>query len=446
MQSIPYDLSSFHKDAKPVYLVHTKPSGLLGDVKKEVIMIPPLNTDIFMKSVLDRHAEDRKKLGATRPAIPLKELPGKYIDSFNWKTDRQLGQTDDINRNITPVGNQYGCGCCWAFSTADAVSDVFVQSNTLPANPRCSVTYILSCFPHCDPNGICSDPNASYQCGGGQIATTLVWISKHGVGSLDCMDYSWCSSNNSCVSGSSDEVSLNQSIPECRSRACKELYYIENPRSVGLQRGSSTEDMIKQRDYIKKWVYSVGTILTGFFVYQNLFVGTFRSDKNPDNIYLEDVDYGTHELFSGGRENRFAGGHAVCVIGWGQGRVDNSLISDATLRSDGSFTTVPYWIVRNSWSDKWGDSGLFRMAMYPFNKISQFDADVSVRTNQGSGSAGGLVIFEPSKRTVPQTVKDEDDDHSSCSTTARVLLWVVIMITILAIIFYLKLRKDRKRK
>lgn len=446
MQSIPYDLSSFHKDAKPTYLVYTKPSGLLGDAKEEVIMIPPLNTNIFMKSVLDTHTEDRKKLGAPRPVIPLKELPEKYIDNFNWRTDRQPEQTDDVNRNITPVGNQYGCGCCWAFSTADAVSDVFVQSNTLPANPRCSVTYILSCSPHCDPNGICRDPSASYQCGGGQIATTLIWISKHGVGSLDCMDYSWCSSKTSCVNGTSDEGSLNQSIPACRSKECQELYYIENPRSIGLQQGASMGEILKQREYIKKWVYSVGTILTGFFVYQNLFVGTFHSDKNPDNIYLEDVDYTTNELFSEGSENRFAGGHAVCIIGWGQGKVDNSLISDAALRSNDAFTTVPYWIVRNSWSDKWGDHGLFRMAMYPFNKISQFDTYVSVRTNQGSGSAGGFVVFEPSKQVMPQKVKDGDEDADPPSSTMRVLLWVAIMIIVFAIIFYLKLRKDRKRK
>lgn len=443
MESVPYDLSKLHKEAKPIYYVHKNASGLLG-APEEVIMIPPINTDIFIKSTLDQHVLNKKKLTAEKKQI-LKPVPTQYVDHFDWRIDHQIEQKDDVNKNITPVGNQYGCGCCWAFSTADAVSDVFVQNNVLSTNPKCSVSYILACSPHCDPNGVCNNPNASYQCGGGQIGATVIWISEHGVGSLDCVDYSWCSSNNACVMGSADEISLNNSIPDCPDK-CQSLYYIQNPQAIGLNKNAGMNDILKQRNYMKQWIYNVGTVLGGFFVYGNLFVGNFKSDKNPDNIYLEDVDYTTHELFSEENPNKFAGGHAVCIIGWGVGKVHNSLIYDPTLRSKtGEFTDVPYWITRNSWSAKWGENGIFKMAMYPFNTVSQFDTYVTVSTPQGSGSAGGFVIFEPSKHNLPSEMILKNSDNTTSSYKFWWVIIIVVILSIIAIVFYLKLH-NRKRK
>lgn len=443
IEPVPYDLLQLHKAAKPIYYsIRRDESRRLG-TQEDLIMIPPINTNIFIKSVLDKHVASKKTLGAEKQP-PLKPIPKQYIDHFDWRTDRQLDQTDQVNRNITPVGNQYGCGCCWAFSTADAVSDVFVQNNVLSTNPKCSVTYILSCSPHCDPDDICNNPNASYQCGGGQIGSTLIWISEHGVGSLECTDYSWCSSNHACVMGSADEISLNDSIPDC-PETCPSLYYIKNPRAIGLNSNNAATltDISRQRNSIKQWIYNVGTVLAGFFVYQNLFSGDFKSDKNPDNIYLEDVDFSRQELFSDGSMNKFAGGHAVCILGWGVGRVHNSFIYDPALHSKtDDFTDVPYWITRNSWSEKWGDNGFFKMAMYPFNKISQFDAYITVSTTEGSGSAGGFVIFEPSIRTNNVlSLKTSEDNR----TAPRYWWMIIFLIIVIFIVIYLKLRQ-RKRK
>jgi hypothetical protein len=148
---------------------------------------------------------------------------------------------------------------------------------------------------------------------------------------------------------------------------------------------------------VKHWIYSYGTIVTGFFVYANLMSGRFsHPQKNPDGVYLEDVNYHSFQLFEN-QENPFEGGHAVCIVGWGTAPVHNSLIADRSLRNKSSdMTMVPYWVTRNSWSEAWGQKGLFKMAMYPFNKIAQFDKYVTINTPAGRGIAGGQVLFMPS--------------------------------------------------
>lgn len=374
-----------------------------GEEKPSLLIIPPLNTNIDISSL--PRFDPRVHIGKVA-APATKPIPDKFKQAFNWMEQKRDDQPVSVNKAITPVGNQHACGCCWAFAVSNAVSDTFVVNQQTTENPQCSVTYALSCYPHCKEPGVSSSCYGqetgefpySYQCNGGAIAPLLLWISRNGIGTNSCEDFSWCDGNQGCVNGTTDTTKLNDAIPKC---GCKQnpstLYYIDTPISKGIESENPTPKEIQDHiDLVKHWIYNYGSIVTGFFVYANLMGGRFTSsDKNPEGIYLEDVDYNTFQLFEN-QENPFEGGHAVCIVGWGIGAVSNSLIADRNLRNTSSDTTmVPYWVTRNSWSTAWGQKGLFKMAMYPFNKTAQFDKYVMINTPSGRGAAGGQVLFEP---------------------------------------------------
>jgi hypothetical protein len=95
-------------------------------------------------------------------------------------------------------------------------------------------------------------------------------------------------------------------------------------------------------------------------------------------------------MFDPEQTGNFMGGHAVVIIGWG---IEKGMTVPFTNR----VVDVPYWYCRNSWGEKWGsDGGYFKIAMYPFNKSSQFDKLVSFQLpSGGTSSVGGFILFKP---------------------------------------------------
>lgn len=75
---------------------------------------------------------------------------------------------------------------------------------------------------------------------------------------------------------------------------------------------------------IKEDIYKNGPVNTGFMVYED-----FRNYQS-----------GVYKYKSG----QLLGGHAVKIVGWGK---ENG---------------TEYWIVQNSWSEKWGEKGFFKIA------------------------------------------------------------------------------------
>ena len=415
---------------------HTQPKGAshdLSPIHSTPAIIPPINTDIQISQLPIFKLSEHHELSA----MSAEEIPKK----FNW---RHGPGYNDKRKNITTPGNQLLCGSCWAISTAGIIADNHVVAGTVEWLPNLSTTWSLSCYPQ-------------NQCKGGNPAKLFDEISKKGIATNNCIDYSWCKENDNCTPTSQTQtqtpssptpssptpptpsspssprpsspssprpssptpkpkdhfkaknLNLSNDIPSCGcydSKSKHYLYYIDPPRSISIGRGDITKDNFALT--VKKHILKHGPVQGGFIVYKNFMHGTFT--KINGGIYLET---GTYDVpgqlrFDQNQINmrNYVGSHAIAVIGWG---VAENIIVD----NNGTKKTIPFWYCRNSWGTKWGDGGYFKMAMYPFNKISQFDKILKIKTPQGNMLVGGMVRISASKPPVLEKLQQTQNKFIS---------------------------------
>lgn len=310
------------------------------------------------------------------------------------RTEEYDNNRTEIRKYISPVLNQAMCGSCWAVSTASAVGDVFAVAGKLPTDssgnpvaPQPSATYVLGCYPQS-------------QCGGGNPADLLTKIASDGIASQHCSDYSWCMNDDDCSGAATGHFkseaemtdAFNALIPSCGcyddSNKKHVKFYVDSVSNMDLD---STKDFTNT---LKSHIMTHGTVIGGFLVYDNFMGGKFTSDDNPEGVYFENVNYsGSGDYFLDSDPN-FDGAHAVAIVGWGVAKNTKYQYTDPDSgKTVADVGDVPYWYVRNSWTDSWGDGGYFKIAMWPYNQKSQFDKVVTVKTSAGTTETGGVVAF-----------------------------------------------------
>lgn len=454
MQKISYNqYKDILKNSKSRILNQYRYDIQTGERKPITLIIPPLNTDINM-STLPNIYENNKTSSLLNQIT--NDLPDNIRKKFNWRDDYNPDKKTDTKKLLTPVGNQETCGCCWAYSIASAVSDNIMISNDMKYNPHCSITYLISCYPHCintNATDCYGDPTInfpfSYQCGGGSISSATQWVEKYGISTDKCQNYSWCFQNKICNGTDiNHNFNLNTIIPKCPKNTkseCNELYYISQVQSSMITSSNPTDDELSRHfDFIKYWIYNYGPAVGGFLVFQNFMSGNFKSSKNPDGIYIENVDYTTNSIITDPNMNTFVGGHAICIMGWGIGKVDNVLIQDTNLHDkQNSFTMVPYWVIRNSWSTNWGDNGYIHFACYPFNRTSQFDTSQSL---SGQGNVGGIIVFNGKNIKESYYYSSNSPSCSSCTSSSQYIIYIIIIILIVSVITISAIIMLKKKK
>lgn len=367
------------RSTKPINLpakqIHPPP-GSLGAIKNiPPITIPPLNTDIRYSQILPEF-DIQKHPGLS--ALDTTTLPEEFSWGITLNTDSdKLKYKKSL---ITKPQNQMLCGSCWAISTAGIISDNFVVSDITKYNPEISTTYALSTYPQ-------------GRCQGGNPAQLLTDVSNHGIASNRCVDYSWCAEYKGCNAGAeghfqADAQTLSNLIPS--GKACYYptdqhlLYKIKAPEISVVE---SDNDIDSHITNVKKHIYKYGSVSGGFIVLNNFMSGAFTHVNG--GVYLENGDYNNMKNGMLTFDNNivsmtnYMGCHAIAIVGWG-------IEKNITVDNNGTKKDVPYWHCRNSWTDKWGDKGYFKMAMYPYNKVVQFDKKITI---SNSGSIGGIAMF-----------------------------------------------------
>lgn len=382
------------KLSKPYYYTGIPPRGTLSDIKLLHYAIPSLNTDIRFSNILKQFSLSEHPRLAD---IDTRTIP----DNFNW-INTYKNDNDDIKNKkklITKPGNQGLCGSCWAISTAGVISDVFVVSNLVSWSPQISTTWALACYPQ-------------DKCEGGNPAILLKDISKSGIASDHCIDYSWCLSSDLCTNKDPsnhfevDTSKLNDLIPSCGCYTDDDhyLYFIKNDSQTIYLNSKETNNVEEFRNIIKKSLLINGPIVGGFVVFNNFMTGTFT--KINGGVYLENAIYDDPNKISFSNDqtdsSNYIGSHAIAIIGWG---IEKNIIID----NDGNTANVPYWYCRNSWTEKWGENGCFKMAMYPYNKTSQFDKLIKFKTDYSVEEGGGMIIVKATDKPQLKTLQQIND-------------------------------------
>jgi hypothetical protein len=450
-----HDYEKGLRDAKPNFEksrhIHP-PKGALGDLRPQrsnEVKLPPINTSIINSLPVFKLSEHRGLADLDHTTLP---------EEFNWRKDG--GEKKNL---IAKPGNQMLCGSCWAISTAGIVADNHVVSGTVNWKPNLSTTYSLACYPQ-------------FKCKGGNPAKLFEEISKNGLVSNHCVDYSWCAEDDNCngkankhFKASHGKVNLSNNVPSC---GCYDtsgkhyVYYIDPPKSISIGRGDLNENNFTIT--VKKHIYHNGPIQGGFIVFKNFMSGAFTKVNN--GVYLENGVYDKGQMHfdeSQATSDNYAGSHAIAIIGWGIAK--NTVVDNNGTRKD-----IPYWYCRNSWTEKWGDGGYFKMAMYPHNKIAQFDKLVVIKTPQGASQGGAMVIIKVSKSPQLKQMKqidkkfldlpriqdedyytneyhdtgEEDGDPVKPIATGKYLFIALFIILLLVLMFFLgkKLFKSGKRR
>ena len=274
------------------------------------------------------------------------------------------------------------------------MSDCFVVSGTVGWSPNISATYLMSCIPSGKLHNMCF---------GGNPAAIAPYLEREGVADTSCVDYSWCSGDSElCKSVSSARhfdaktlaTKLNDNIPKpcgCYYKGVKKyLYKLDSGSDVFFINNKTPIDVF--RNTVKSHILDFGPVIGGYVVLKNFFTGNFTDPNFNGGVYLDRADYNGYKggklRFSDRMTSEAAGLHAISIVGWGVAKniqYDNDKVGD-----------VPYWHCRNSWGEKWGNAGgYFKIAMYPFNKISQFDKQVMTEIG---GPVGSMILIRATER------------------------------------------------
>lgn len=123
---------------------------------------------------------------------------------------------------------------------------------------------------------------------------------------------------------------MGLSYDVCGSNSKKAARYY---RAGGYYIVPGTESQLKgatERD-IRMEIYKFGPVSTGFYIHADFM------DWDGTGVYVYD-----------GKSDSL-GGHAVVIVGWGEEE-----------QADGS-SSIPYWLVLNSWGTDWGTKGYFKI-------------------------------------------------------------------------------------
>ena len=200
---------------------------------------------------------------------------------------------------VTPVKDQAQCGSCWAFAATETVESAWAVAGN--DLTEFSPQQIVSC----------DTGNGDYGCSGGMPSSAFEYVISAG-GMATEEDYPYTSTTG--ITGTCQDFTVS-------GGTVSEWAYAQD----ACLPGSSA--CVEDSDAIASALKSYGGIAiaidaSAFFSYTGGVMTSDSCSSDPSSL-----------------------DHAIQIVGY-----------------DASGTT-PYWIVRNSWAESWGEDGLIKMEM-----------------------------------------------------------------------------------
>ena len=386
-----------------------------GKLFKPLQVIPPLNTGIqFFNStfqtaypLIEFKPPNHSRINVKKNFI----ISNVLLDAIK-KTTLPTNFSWMDNNDITKPMDQGTCGSCWAIAAATCVSDVFVASKRMP-NPNISAGHILSCYPQ-------------KQCEGGNPYLAIRDMELNGAHTIDCIPNSLPIQSCNCIIDGPiyfPENAVTICIPPDLSKYNRDEAELIQSYLNSLYGTHDTADLSKEspstiQHIIKEHIYKHGPVIAGFHVFKNFLKGSFNETSN---VYIETEEYeGIPGIDYSDLDKDWIGSHAIVIVGWGEVPIKDK--------------NVPFWICRNSWGNLWGDDGLFRIAMYGINKVSQFEFPSIIVSENRYGICGGVLLIKAGNIKT-STIMQGQLSHIKYDPMVRNLLFFsIIIICIISIL------------
>ena len=205
--------------------------------------------------------------------------------------------------SLREVRDQSNCGSCWAFATAEAITDRVCIATGGSFQQDISAQDLMTCCSECG-NG----------CHGGEPLTAWQYWVDHGIVTGGLYNGTGCEPYSIPPHHHGEPY---RDTPACTHKCVKKGDDYDQSKSFG-----KSAYLLASEEDIKYDILTNGPVGADFTVYAD-----FPSYKS--GVYQRH----STEAF---------GGHAIKLIGWGT--------------EDGT----PYWLGVNSWNTEWGNNGFFK--------------------------------------------------------------------------------------
>lgn len=213
-------------------------------------------------------------------------------------------------KSFNDIRNQKGCGGCWAFSTAEVISDRYCISSNGENQLIVSEMEILTCC-----KTLNDDPIQAGCSGGDEYDAFNYWVDT-GLPSETCKPFLF--EEDEVPSDSIEKLECKNSCEDGVEKFIKYQGY--------------SHKQIKGEEEIKKEILTNGPVTAGYIFYEDFF------------NYWNNLRYDSEKIYQNSVKNSDPGGHSVKIIGWGYSEKEKK----------------KYWLCVNSWGKDEFHTGVFK--------------------------------------------------------------------------------------